>query len=214
MNVISKVDRILVLSPHTDDGELGAGGTIARLVDEGKMVVYIAFSGCEASVPCGLPVDSLRIECKQSTETLGILPNNLIIMNYEVRTFPIHRQEILDDMIKLKIQYNPDLVLTPSSCDTHQDHTTIYWESLRAFKKEASIWGYEHPWNNLTFTTDLFVRLQLEHVDRKIKSLQRYVSQQNRIYMKENNLRALVCTHGAQLDAEYAEAFELIRGIY
>ena len=44
-------NRVLVLSPHTDDGELGAGGTIARFLDEGKDVYYIAFSGCETSVP-------------------------------------------------------------------------------------------------------------------------------------------------------------------
>ncbi len=43
--------KILVLAPHTDDGELGCGGTIVRLIDEGQDVYYVAFSICEESVP-------------------------------------------------------------------------------------------------------------------------------------------------------------------
>jgi LmbE family N-acetylglucosaminyl deacetylase len=206
--------KILILSPHTDDGELGAGGTIARFLGEGKDITYVAFSGCETSVPIGLPKDTLRKECKRSVVTLGIQPENIIILDYQVRTFPEHRQEILDTIIKLKKDIAPKLVLVPSSNDMHQDHGVIFWEALRAFKKEASIWGYEHPWNNLTFTTDIFVQLTSEQVDRKILALKKYQSQIDKRYMDENNLRALICSRGSQLDVQYAEAFELVRLIY
>ena len=208
------LQKVLVLSPHTDDGEIGAGGTIARFVDEGKEVYYIAFSSCESSLSSGLPRDTLRRECLQSGKTMGISPERMLILDYEVRTFPEHRQEILDDLIKLKPQYKPDLVLVPSSHDMHQDHGVIYWEALRAFKKEASIWGYEHPWNNLTFTTDIFVRLKLEHVEKKLRVLREYKSQVDRGYMDEERIRALICTRGSQLDVPYAEAFELVRQLY
>jgi LmbE family N-acetylglucosaminyl deacetylase len=212
--MIMNFKRVLVLSPHTDDGEIGAGGTIARFVDEGKEVYYIAFSSCESSLPNDLPNDSLRKECLQSMKTIGISPERLTVLNYQVRTFPEHRQEILDDLIKLKPEYQPDLVLVPSSHDMHQDHGVIYWEALRAFKKESSIWGYEHPWNNLSFTTDIFVRLDLAHVEKKLEALRKYKSQANRGYMDEERVRALICTRGAQLDVPYAEAFELIRQLY
>ena len=43
--------RILVLAPHTDDGEFGCGGSIARFIEEGKEVFYVAFSAAEKSVP-------------------------------------------------------------------------------------------------------------------------------------------------------------------
>jgi LmbE family N-acetylglucosaminyl deacetylase len=208
------LSKILVLSPHTDDAELGAGGTIARFLEEGKEIYYVAFSGCETSVPNGLPKDTLRKECANSTKIMGIPPERVNILYYQVRTFPEHRQEILEDLIKLKQQIKPDLVMAPSSQDMHQDHGTVYWEALRAFKRETSIWGYEHPWNNLTFTTDIFVRLKPEHLETKIKSLKEYQSQSNRGYMDERNLRSLVCTRGAQLDIQYAEAFELVRLIY
>jgi N-acetylglucosamine malate deacetylase 1 len=209
-----EIKRVMFLSPHTDDAELGAGGTIARFVEEGKEVIYIAFSGCETSVPIGMPKDTLRKECLRSITTLGLLPEQLLILNYKVRTFPEHRQEILDDLIKFKQKYQPDLLLLPSSQDMHQDHSTLFWEALRAFKKEASIWGYEHPWNNLTFTTDVFVKLKAAHLEKKIKALREYQSQYDKSYMQERNLRSLACSRGAQLDIEYAEAFELVRKIY
>jgi N-acetylglucosamine malate deacetylase 1 len=202
---------VLVLSPHTDDGELAAGGTIARMLEEGKEVHYVAFSGCEDSVPDEMPKDTLRKECLRSTSAVGLKPDRVRVLCYKVRTFPEHRQEILDEMIKIRKEVQPDLVLVPSSHDMHQDHGTIYWEALRAFKRDASMWGYEHPWNNLTFTTDIFVRLAAAHIEKKLKALQQYRSQSRRGYMKEDNIRCLVATRGSQLDVEYAEAFELIR---
>jgi LmbE family N-acetylglucosaminyl deacetylase len=206
-----KQNTVLVLSPHTDDGELGAGGTISKFLDEGKDVYYIAFSGCEASVPQGLPKNTLRKECKRSTKILGLKPDKVIIMDYEVRTLPEHRQEILEKLIKLKGEFQPEIVLVPSSHDMHQDHGVIYWEALRAFKKEASIWGYEHPWNNLSFSTDIFVVLNLKNMERKLKALKEYKTQKSKSYMDEKNIMALGCTRGSQLDQPYAEAFELIR---
>lgn len=208
------IDRILVLSPHTDDGELGAGGSIARFLDEGKDVFYIAFSGCEIAVPKELPRDTMRKEFSCSTTAMGLKPENVFMLDYQLRTLPEHRQEILDNLIDFKKQLKPELVLVPSSHDVHQDHGVIYWEALRAFKKETSIWGYEHPWNNLSFTTDIFVTLTPKNIDRKIIALKEYKSQESKGYMCEKNLRALLSTHGSQLDKPYAEAFELIRLIY
>ena len=203
--------KILVLSPHTDDGEIGAGGSIARFVEEGKEIHYVAFSSCEVSVPKDFPEDILKKECKKATEILGIPESNLILFDYEVRKFPFHRQEILDEIIKLNMKIKPDLVLTPSSNDTHQDHKTICEESLRAFKKTSSIWGYEHPWNNLTFTTDIFVRLEGKHIKKKIEALKAYKSQDFRAYFEERYIRALAYTRGTQVDYPFAETFELLR---
>jgi len=203
--------RILVLSPHTDDGEIGAGGTVARFVEEEKEIYYVAFSSCEASVPKGFPEDVLKIECKKATSILGIKPENVILLEYEVRTFPLHRQEILDDMIALNRQIKPELVLVPSSNDIHQDHQVIYAEALRAFKKNASIWGYEHPWNNLTFTTDIFVKLEERHIKKKIDAMKQYESQNFRPYFDEKYIKALAYMRGTQVDYPFAETFELIR---
>jgi len=204
-------NRILVISPHTDDGEIAAGGSIARFTEEGKEVYYVAFSSCEASVPNEFPADILKIECKKATEILGIPTESVILLDYNVRAFPFHRQGILEDMIRLNEEINPDLVLIPSSNDLHQDHQTIFAEGLRAFKKTSSIWGYEHPWNNLTFTTDIFVKLRKEHIQTKVEALKEYKSQDFRPYFDETYITSLAYTRGAQVNCPLAETFELLR---
>jgi len=204
-------NKILVLSPHTDDGEMAAGGTIARFIEEGKSVYYVAFSSCEASAPQGFPTDILKVECEASTKILGIMPEWVTLLNYEVRTFPSHRQEILEDMVKLNEAIGAELVLIPSSSDLHQDHQVIHNEALRAFKMSSSIWGYEHPWNNLTFTTDVFIKLEEGHIKKKIDALAQYISQDFRPYFDKKYIRALAYTRGVQVNFAYAEAFELVR---
>ena len=74
--------NVLILAPHTDDGELGCGGTISRLLEEGNEVFYLAFSICEESVPEGFPKNALETEVKKATAHLGIPSKNLILKNY------------------------------------------------------------------------------------------------------------------------------------
>ena len=64
--------RVLVLAPHTDDGEFGCGGTIARLVEAGVEVRYVAFSIATKSLPEGFPPDTLASEVREATAELGI----------------------------------------------------------------------------------------------------------------------------------------------
>ena len=58
--MLSSYKNVIVLAPHTDDGEFGCGGTIAKLIGEGKNVYYVAFSTAEDSVPKHLPKDILK----------------------------------------------------------------------------------------------------------------------------------------------------------
>ena len=206
------IDKILILAPHTDDGEFGCGGTIAKFISQGKDVYYVAFSSCEQSVPEGMPKDILSKEVKEATKVLGIKPKNLILLNYEVRKFPELRQSILEDMVKLNNQIKPDLVLLPSPNDTHQDHSTISIEGFRAFKK-TTILGYEVPWNNLSFTTNLFSIIDEKQIIKKINALKCYRSQNFRTYANEEFIRSLAITRGTQIGGKYAECFEVIRAI-
>lgn len=205
-------NRILVLAPHTDDGEFGCGGTIAKLIADKAEVFYAAFSVCELSIPSHLPKDILETEVKNATGVLGIKSENLKIFRYGVRTFESYRQQILDDLVCLRNEIEPDLVLMPSPHDIHQDHYTIGLEGVRAFK-QISILGYELPWNNLTFNTQSFVFLKEEHLNKKVEALKCYQSQSNRIYANESFIRSLAITRGTQIGVKFAEAFEVIRWI-
>lgn len=208
--MFSNYKNVLILAPHTDDGEFGCGGTISRLTRMGATVWYVAFSAAEQSVLPDLPKDILRTEVKDATRFLGIAPDNLIVENFPVRCFPEYRQEILDRMIQLRAAIQPDLVFLPSPNDTHQDHKVIAEEGFRAFKK-VSMLGYEVPWNNLVFSTSAFVVLSKLDLETKIGALACYKSQQHRDYATPRFIESLAITRGTQVGEEYAEAFEMIR---
>ena len=77
--MIANFKNVLVLAPHTDDGELGAGGTIAKLIEGGSNVTYAAFSTAAESVPDGFPKNILKTEVMETTKSIGIDQKNLII---------------------------------------------------------------------------------------------------------------------------------------
>lgn len=207
-----KNKKILVLAPHTDDGELGCGGTIAKMIDDGAKVYYAAFSTAEESVPKGFPRNQLEIEVRNATKKLGIVSENLFVYKYEVRKLNYVRQEILDELVKLKKKIKPDVVFLPSSKDIHQDHTTVTNEGIRAFK-HGTILGYELIWNNLSFNTDCFINISRKHLNKKIRSLKEYKTQEGRAYMDPKFIESLAIVRGTQIGKKYAETFEVIRWI-
>jgi N-acetylglucosamine malate deacetylase 1 len=204
--------RIIVLAPHTDDGELGCGGTIAKLSSEGKEVFYAAFCLYSKALPKSFPSDTLEIECKKATSILGIPPSRLILSksNYRVRELPEVRQEILEELLTLNKEIQPEMVLLPAASDIHQDHQVIHQEGMRAFKN-TTFAGYELPWNNYSIRTNFFVRISEADLTRKIESLKAYESQSGKSYMDPDFIRSLAKVRGVQANSSYAEAFEIYR---
>lgn len=204
--------NVLVLAPHTDDGELGAGGFISKLIENDVKVTYVAFSTASKSVPAHLPRDILKTEVRAAASQLGICEDNLIILDYEVRKLNYVRQEILESLIEIRSKSDYDLVLMPSLKDLHQDHSTVSQEGLRAFKN-TTILGYELIWNNLSFDTTSFVQLDRKHITAKYNALQCYKSQASKNYFSEEFIYSLAKTRGVQIGCEYAESFEVIRWV-
>lgn len=204
--------KILVLAPHTDDGELGCGGTMAKALEQGAEVWYAAFSTAKESVPEGMRPDILEIEVREATRRLGIDPSRLRIRGYTVRKLSYSRQDVLEDLVALRGETAPDIVIMPSLGDVHQDHSTVAAEALRAFKN-TSILAYELPWNNFSFQNQCFSVLEKRHVERKVEALAAYNSQKMRKYMTEEYVMSLARTRGVQIGRDYAEAFEVVRWI-
>lgn len=205
-------ENILILAPHTDDGEFGCGGTIARLLEEGNNVYYVAFSTCRASVPPGEREDVLAIELNNAMKVFGIDDTHTIILDYPVRNFHEHRQSILDDMLCISEKTNPTRVFAPSIHDIHQDHQVIAEEAMRAFKK-VDLFAYEVPWNNFTFSNQAYYKLEKHHVEIKRKAIECYATQRLRAYSSEDFTYGQMRVHGVQVGCEYAEVFEIVRMI-
>ena len=200
----SKPDNILVLAPHTDDGELGCGGSIAKFCYEGATVWYIAFS----YIP-EFNNGILKIEVQQSADVFGI---NLLVKDFPVRHFTEHRQEILDFLVYINAIYPPGIVFVPARQDVHQDHQVITDEALRVFK-HTTILGYELPWNNFAMDNTVFIPLSKSFMKKKIEAIACYKSQINHLYMSSDIIYSLAKIRGLQIGIEYAESFTVFRWI-
>lgn len=201
-------NRILVLAPHTDDGELGCGASLAKYIAAGKHVTYIAFSTCSQSLPQNVASNTLERECREATRALGI--QQVLFFDFEVRRLLFHRQEILEELIRLNKSLAPETVFLPARNDVHQDHQVIFAEGVRAFKN-CNLLGYELPWNNFEFHPTYFEKLEESHVTMKQQALQEYGSQAHRRYMQPDFMRSLAVVRGVQCGAPFAEAFEVYR---
>lgn len=211
--MINNYKRFLMLAPHSDDVELGCGGTMARILEEGDAEINVAvFSTASDSVPKGFPKTALRDEFYEAMKILGVKKSRLTVYDYAVRKLSYNRQDVLEELVKLRKTIDPDVVFLPSVEDLHQDHQTLSLEGLRAFK-EVTVWGYELPWNTVTFPTRGFVTLKKKHIEKKWEALQAYKTQfaAKRLYFSLDYVMGLAKVRGVQVKAEYAEAFDVIR---
>ncbi len=206
--------RVLLISPHTDDAELGAGGTLLKMLNENHEIFWVVFSTARHSLPEGKE-DILKKEFMDVIKRLGISQTNVFLKDFRVRMLHTHRQNILEELVKLRKDLEPHLVIGPSIHDYHQDHQVVANEMIRAFKNSSSIISYELPWNHVRFDSQLFVKLTEAFVDGKINLLSMYKSQveMGRPYFNPDFIRGWARMRGVQINAEYAEAFEVVRWI-
>lgn len=199
-----KGKTIFAIAPHVDDVELGAGGTIAKLVQHNN-IYYIGLS-----LPPLVKPDVLLSEFRESAKVLGIKDENILLKEYDPRNLFDARSEILQFFYDLNKKFKPDLVLLPNSKDIHQSHEVVFAEGRRAFKY-ATILGYELPWNSFDFKMDLFIELTKQDVDTKVKAVNAYSTQKSRMFFSNDIVGDLARVRGKQIGKEYAECFEVIR---
>jgi len=192
-------ETVLLLAPHLDDIELGAGGMVARL-SEGSWITYMGF----------YTPPELRNEFHESARILGI--DEIHLLDFERRTFPAHRQEILQVLYDYEMSHEVDLVLTPATTDIHQDHQTVTNEAIRAFRR-STILGYEVPGNNIELRQNCYVPLTEKQVEMKVEALQCYKSQipTRGLKFTEAYTRSRIINYGGHINTKYAEIFEVIK---
>lgn len=214
------MSKVLILATHTDDAEIGCGGTISRLLREGNEVYCVVFSKALNFTKGGyIPKEDERVnqdafqEFSESMAELGVKKENLFIFQFPTRYLYSRRQDVLDRMIEIRTKINPDIVFLPGANDFHQDHEVVSREGLRAFKNKT-LYGYEYPWNSLVSNNNCFFILEEEDIKKKIRAIEKYKSQQERPYLKDMwFIKNEAKRNGLIVGLEYAEAFETIKEI-
>lgn len=208
MDDVVRKKSVLVISPHTDDADVGAGGTLIRWGKTTRFnMMHIALSDC-MDIARNRGFD-LASEFKSAQ---GFLNTKLRLYNFHNRRFHEQDFDIRELLEELKKELTPDIVFCPSSCDIHQDHQTVYAEAFRVFRNNT-ILGYESPRSSIGFRPDLYVVLNADIAAEKCQLVGLYKSQQSEYYMKPDNIKALLMHRGAECGRSFAEGFEVIRGV-
>jgi len=74
--------NIFILAPHTDDGELGCGGTISKKINQGFNIIYFAFSSCKESLDENLAINNLKVEAQNALCKLGVSKENFYMFGF------------------------------------------------------------------------------------------------------------------------------------
>jgi LmbE family N-acetylglucosaminyl deacetylase len=209
-NEADLVKRVLFLGPHPDDVEFGAGGVLAKFLRIGHVVEIITFSTCAESLPASYPPDLLAREMKESMKSLGIADYS--ILDFPVRNFPAHRQDILEHLVKIERSKKYDLVIAPSTTDIHQDHSVLGIEATRAFPT-SSMLHYEITNHHKSFLPIVYVAITENDLKTKISAVQCYKTQieLRPRFSDPRNIEATARVRGMQIQVEFAESFETSR---
>ena len=194
--------QILLLGAHSDDIEIGCGGTVLQLVEKfpDALFIWVVFCSNEqrakeahASAEAFLGSDVLR---------------DIRILQFRDGFLPWLGLEVKEAFEKIKSDTSPDYIFTHLRDDRHQDHRTLCdltWNTWR----DHTIFEYEIP----KYDGDLghpnsFVALNALQVERKISYLMEYFgSQRSKRWFTPETFHALMRLRGIEAGAEMAEAF-------
>ncbi|RIH84171.1 PIG-L deacetylase family protein [Calidithermus roseus] len=193
--------RVLFVGAHSDDIEIGCGGTVLRLAREYPRleVKWVVFSGNEARAEEARRGAALFLQ--------GVARAEVVIHGFRDGFFPAQLEAIKEQFEALK-GFEPHLVFTHARADRHQDHrvlSDLAWNTWRS----QTVLEYEIPkYDGDLGQPNLYVRLEPEVLERKIDYLmQAFGTQRSKHWFDPETFRALPRLRGMESATRYAEAF-------
>jgi len=197
--------RVLFLGAHPDDIELGCGALLHHIANETD-VLCVTLSDNQKNPE----LKNIKDEHLKAMQILGVGSEKIILGPFTTRVFPDARQEILEYFLKLRKDFQPDLIFTHSRQDVHQDHNTMTDEALRAFRGITTL-GYDVVRSSYGFFPHFLVEVTEEDVNKKIEALSQYETYSGRYYFESALTRSIMTRHGALAECPFAEGFDILR---
>jgi len=197
--------RVLFIGAHPDDIELGAGALIHHITSCSD-VLCVTLSDNQKN-PL---LKSVVEENYASMNVLGIPKEKVIVGKFTTRNFPDARQDILEYMLKLRRDYQPEIIFVHSKQDVHQDHNVITDEALRAYRG-ITVLGYDVIRSSYGFFPHFLAEVNEEDVNKKIEALSQYKTYADKNYFSPELLRAIMVRHGSFAEVPFAEGFDILR---
>jgi len=195
--------KVLCLGAHSDDIEIGCGGTILTLASRMEIEVYwVVFSADRVR----------RREAKASAHVFlqRAKRKTVVVRNFKMSFFPFVGDQIKKYFEQLKHQCSPDLVFTHYRHDLHQDHQIISNLTWNSFRNHV-ILEYEIPkYDGDLGTPNFYVPLNETIRTRKINYLlSSFKTQAGKQWFTESTFSSILRLRGIESNAPegYAEAF-------
>lgn len=203
MNFFGK--RVLFLGAHPDDIEIGCGALVHNIVKKTE-ILCVTLSDNQRNPD----LKAVKSEHFRSMEVLGVPEGQILMGPFSTRVFPDSRQDILEYFLKLRKDFQPDLIFTHSKQDVHQDHNTMTDEALRAFRG-ITVLGFDVVRSSYGFFPHFLVEVTEEDVNKKIEALSEYETYKDRYYFNSELTRSIMVRHGALAERPFAEGFDILR---
>jgi LmbE family N-acetylglucosaminyl deacetylase len=200
---LSNVKRILCVGAHSDDIEIGCGGTLLKLIRDDKdlEVLWVVFSAGGAR--------SQEARASAQTWLKGVAKKKVVVKKFKTSFFPFDGVRIKSFFEELK-PFQPDIVFTHYRDDRHQDHRVLSDLAWNTFRHHL-ILEYEIPkYDGDLGVPNVFVPLDEDVCRRKIGHLCQYFqTQANKHWFTEDTFLSLMRLRGIECAtaARYAEAF-------
>jgi len=193
--------RVLCLGAHSDDIEIGCGGTILRLRDEYQSIEvhWTVFT-----------VAGIRTEEAKAGAAKFANVANPDLKNFRDGFLPFDGSRVKDCFEELKPKVSPDLIFTHARHDAHQDHRLLCELTWNTFRDHL-ILEYEIPkYDGDVGQPNCFVPLTMEQAQKKVALLmETFGSQRNKHWFQPETFLALMRLRGMECNSPsgYAEAF-------
>lgn len=194
---------VLCLGAHSDDIEIGCGGTLLHLRNA---VLHLKFHWVVLSAS-GTRGEEAR---KAAHLFTGDCEKQVALKDYRDGYLPYSGGEVKDFFEELKTQVNPDLIFTHWRGDAHQDHRLLSELTGNTFRDHL-IWEYEIPkYDGDMGRPNVFVPLQSPLYEQKVSHLfEAFESQRAKRWFERETFLGLMRLRGMECNAPsgYAEAF-------
>jgi LmbE family N-acetylglucosaminyl deacetylase len=198
---------VLAIGAHSDDIEIGAGGTLLSLAESrpGLRVRYVVLTGtAERQLEARQAANSFVPGAELTVELLDLPEGRL----------PAAWNQVKEALERVALSCSPDLILAPSRDDAHQDHRTIA-EVVPTVFRDSLYLAYEIPkWDGDLGRPSLYLPLTADVAKRKVEMLnQCFPSQRNRDWWDDEVFLGLARLRGMECRASYAEAFACTKSL-
>jgi LmbE family N-acetylglucosaminyl deacetylase len=198
-----EVVKVLCLGAHSDDIEIGCGGTILRLIEEYPECTFhwVVFSA----------IGVRKAEAQRAAESfVGSRLERLLLKDFPDGFMPYCGSDVKAVFEELKQTVSPDLILTHNRRDAHQDHRLLAELTWNTFRNHF-ILEYEIPkYDGDLGQPSVFMPLASEVCQTKIRYLMNaFESQRSKNWFEESTFQALMRLRGMECNSPsgYAEAF-------